>query len=565
MAHTLSNNQLLIKQCIEEDYADSEGYDSVNTYFEYFASKHILKDHDMSNDEIESGIIGGGLDGGCDAIYTLLNNEIVLHDQVSTLTAPKGSQLAFNIIQAKYTHGFNEDAIMKWKAVCSNLLNISNSVDGFVDRYNEDVRENFTIFRDSLAKLVRQQVKLSFHFYYATIATEVHPNVCAQSEELKGIIKGLFPAASVDVTFVGADELMALYNSDAEVTVNLEMPTPPISTGDSNDFVALVNLATYYKFITDDSGKLHTNFFEANVRDYQGKNSVNSGIAESLADESSDDFWWHNNGVTILSEKVTLPTYREMAITNPEIVNGLQTSNEIYNYYSTNPAKLENEKRKILVRIIVPSSEESRDKIIAATNSQTAIPKSSLRVTDPIHLQIEMYFKNRGLYYDRRKNYYSNQHKKASDIIGVSFLAQCLISILLQKPDYARARPSTLLTDDSTYHVLYEENQDLEVFYKCAAIGKMVKTNLKNTQGYQPAERSDILFYLLYAVVAKTVGKSIITVSDIKNINIAQITDDVINNTKVQVYENYIALGGNGRVAKSGDFLARIVELLNLG
>ena len=58
--------------------------------------------------------------------------------------------------------------------------------------------------------------------------------------------------------------------------------------------------------------------------------------------------------------------------------------------------------------IIVPDNEESRDQIIFATNNQTNIPKATLRVTDPIHLQIEMYFKSRGLFYDRRKNYYKN-------------------------------------------------------------------------------------------------------------------------------------------------------------
>lgn len=75
-----------------------------------------------------------------------------------------------------------------------------------------------------------------------------------------------------------------------------------------------------------------------------------------------------------------------------------------------------------------------------------------------------MYFKNRGLYYDRRKNYYKNQKKKSIDIISVSFLAQCLISLILRKPDFARARPSTLLTDEETYKFLYEDNQDLEAY-----------------------------------------------------------------------------------------------------
>ena len=74
--------------------------------------------------------------------------------------------------------------------------------------------------------------------------------------------------------------------------------------------------------------------------------------------------------------------------------------------YDSHKELLETESRNVLVRIIVPESEEARDNIIFATNNQTNIPKSSLRVTDTIHLQIEMYFKSRGLYYDRRKNYY---------------------------------------------------------------------------------------------------------------------------------------------------------------
>ena len=84
---------------------------------------------------------------------------------------------------------------------------------------------------------------------------------------------------------------------------------------------------------------------------------------------------------------------RELQIVNPEIVNGLQTSMEIYNYFSENREALESEKRSILLRIIVPDNEESRDQIIFATKNQTNIPKATLRVTDPIHLQIEMYFK----------------------------------------------------------------------------------------------------------------------------------------------------------------------------
>lgn len=80
---------------------------------------------------------------------------------------------------------------------------------------------------------------------------------------------------------------------------------------------------------------------------------------------------------------------------------------------------------------------------------------------------------------------------------------------MLQKPDFARARPSTLLTDEDTYSELYEKNQDLEIFYKAARIGRAVKNNLRLTSEITTAERSDILFYLIYAVVSNRLQKKI--------------------------------------------------------
>ncbi len=225
---------------------------------------------------------------------------------------------------------------------------------------------------------------------------------------------------------------------------------------------------------------------------------------------------------------------------------------------------LESENRNVLIRVIVPASEESRDNIIFATNNQTNIPKSSLRVTDTIHLQIEMYFKSRGLYYDRRKNYYKNQKKKAADIVGVSFLAQCLISIFLRKPDFARARPSTLLTDDETYKKLYESNADLEVYYKTALLGKKVQTNLAKTSEMTSAERNDVLYYLLYGVSAKIFCKKDITFLDVKSMNMDIVTDDLINELKIVIYAKYKELGGNGRVAKSDTFITEIDNILGL-
>lgn len=559
----LTNNQILMKELIKGEYEDNGTYLSVDDYFEFFAAQQCLKSFGLSDDEIESCITGGGNDGGCDSIGIFLNGDILTADQIENVTAPKSSLLELWIIQSKNETSFKEDVLMKWKTVSDNLLNMSNEDKDFTSRYSAIVIERFKDFRDTVKNLIRSQIKISIHYAYVSLAVDLHPNIQQQADELCVKVKEIYPASDVYVKFIGANELMELYNKVDDVSVELELADAPISLMGNSDYVALVNLDKYYSFITDENGKLQKGYFEANVRDYQGKNSVNTCIAETLNNNNGEDFWWLNNGVTILAEKITPVTAKTLLIANPEIVNGLQTSREIYNFILENPEAGASEKRNVLVRIIKPVSEESRDNIIFATNNQTNIPKSSLRVTDNIHLHIEMYFKSRGLYYDRRKNYYKNQKKKASDIVGVSFLAQCLISIILRKPDYARARPSTLLTDDDTYNTLYDEKNSLDAYFKTAQIGIRIRNNLKKTSTMTTAERSDVQFYLLYAVVVDALGKKKVKFSDMAQLDVESISEDQINSLKESVYKKYKELGGNGRVAKSDSFIKKIDELID--
>lgn len=558
----LTNNQLLLKEIISQEYKDNNQFASLDTFFELFSASQILKDYAFSNEEIESGLIGGGNDGGCDTAYVLLNNEIITSDQIESLDCPKGSSLQFIIIQSKNTLGFGEDAIMKWKTISDNLLEMSNDINQYKNRYSEGVRDVFMLFRDAMTKLITKQPKIAFNFYYVTLGIDVHPNTAAQAEELKDTVQRKYPSATISVNFVTADDLMKLYNSEPDAHITIELADQAITLGKQNEYVTLINIANYYKFITDSSGNLLKGIFESNVRDYQGSNSVNSCIADSLKNKNTEDFWWLNNGITILSDKITLITNRQLSIDNPEIVNGLQTSTEIYNYFSENKDRLVSENRNVLVRFIVPDSEEVRDDIIFATNNQTNIPKSSLRVTDAIHLQIEMYFKSRGLYYDRRKNYYKNLKKKANDIISVSFLAQCLISILLRKPDFARARPSTLLTDDKTYNQLYSENSNLSVFYNIGKLGKIIQNNLRKTPDWTSSEKNDVLFYVIYGVAIKLLGKTDIKPIDMENFNFNSMSDEFINSVKELVYNKYVELGGDGRVVKGPNFITQIEDIM---
>ena len=81
----LTNNQLLLKEIISQEYSENNQFASLDTFFELFSASQILKNYAFSDEELENGLIGGGNDGGCDAAYVLLNNEIITSDQIDSL------------------------------------------------------------------------------------------------------------------------------------------------------------------------------------------------------------------------------------------------------------------------------------------------------------------------------------------------------------------------------------------------------------------------------------------------------------------------------------------------
>ena len=256
---TKTNNQLLLEKCIEEEYKESTGYKTKNDYFEHFAASQVLKNFNLSDEEIDNGNSGGPLDGGCDNLYIFLNDELITTDQTENLNPRRGSYLDFHILQSKYTFSFKEDTIMKWKTTSDNLLNLSNELNKYTKRYNETIIETFTMFKNILEKLIRNQVKVRFFFYYITLGIEIPRNVEEQASELKVIIKEYYPSAEINVNFVTADQLMDMYNTDSEISVNLDLADQPISLSE-NEYISLVRIGTYFNFITDDNHNLRKSF-----------------------------------------------------------------------------------------------------------------------------------------------------------------------------------------------------------------------------------------------------------------------------------------------------------------
>ena len=267
-------------------------------------------------------------------------------------------------------------------------------------------------------------------------------------------------------------------------------------SGFGTAYLCLVPLRKFYEFITDSdkNAALRGHIFEANVRDYQGQVAVNKEIRTTLAASGSEEFWWLNNGITVIASKVTA-SGDTFSITDPLIVNGLQTSYGIYSHFRQ--ANVADDKRTILVRIIENNVPQSVDRIIKATNSQTSIPRVWLHATEDIQRKIESALRAVDLYYDRRKNYHRNQGVPATKIVTIPYLAQALATIVLQKPDDARARPTTVA--ERNYEQLFSDKFPVALYGKCALILKHADEFLDGVD-IEKGQRLNVLFYLaMYA------------------------------------------------------------------
>lgn len=540
-----TNDPVLVKQLLEQRKADLDPEASDSDFFELFVAEELLKDHGLSYDELASGLVGGSNDGGIDGLWFFANGELVQED--SDLSSLKRNvDLELIIMQAKRSPGFGEEPINKLMAATENLLNLSNDLSAYTERYSEPLLASVGVFRDTYRKLTASFPDLRIRFVYATLGSEVHPNTKAKAADLQAKIPALFSSAEPHFEWVGASELLTLARRQPKRSFKLSLAESPISATGAVAYICLVRLVDLQDFISDEQGGLRAGLFESNVRDYQGRTEVNKEIRDSLQTQGPEDFWWLNNGITVLASKAT-QSAKTLTLEDPQIVNGLQTSRQVFEHF-TGGGDTDDE-RLVLVRVIVPEVDESRDRIIKATNSQTYIPPASLKATDKIQRDIEEFLKGHGLFYDRRKNFYKNQGKPVADVVGIPKMAQALMAIILARPDTARARPSSLIKSTSDYNRIFSEDHPIEVYLACIRIVRAVEIHLKS-RDLASKDRNNVRFYAALEVARDVTGEDIPSLSQLKARALVVIAESTVQACADRVLRCFAELGGTDQVAK---------------
>ncbi|MCR5602502.1 MAG: AIPR family protein [Lachnospiraceae bacterium] len=220
-------------------------------------------------------------------------------------------------------------------------------------------------------------------------------------------------------------------------------------------------------------GNLERRLFDSNVRDYLGLNPVNRDILNSLKKCEGPDFWWLNNGITIIGSKATI-VGNSISITDVQIVNGLQTSESIYQYLSGEASEsvVESDSRSVLIKVIVSTDKEINDSIIYATNNQTNVNVTALRATDKIQKDIEKILKTNGIYYERKTHFYENQGMTKESIITPLSIAAGYICLIYKNPIIATSLKQKFMRDNRKYEKVFSASSDIKVWVPIAILLK---------------------------------------------------------------------------------------------
>jgi len=523
------NDKILIDGIIDDRIEIKLPSEKRDEAFEYFSFEQILKDYDLSTDELKNGSVDGRNDGGIDGFFIIVNGHY-LSDPLSFNWPKTGSILEVWIITCKHHETFKQAPLDNLAASLAELLDFSIENEQLSGEYSEQVLKQRNNLKFAYRKVSPRLTQFSINFSYASRGNtdDIGSSIESRGNQITQIAKDSFGNCGSEFYFHGSTELIELHRKSPNFS--LEMPfVEALSRGER--YVLLVNLNDYFNFISDE-GKLRRYLFDSNVRDFMGLNRVNEDIKGTLNVHDSPDFWWLNNGVTILATGASV-IGKSIQIEDIQIVNGLQSSESIYRHFSS--GGLDPNNRSILVKIIVSKDDEVRDSIIRATNNQTNVELASLHATDKIQRDIEDVLKRSGLYYERRTNFYKNQDISTEKILTPLYLASGFVNLILKSPHQATGLKSRFMKSDTAYENVFSTDTDLNVWPQIGYILKRTDnfletvrpTGAKGSERFLKTKRQ----FLSFLTISRLLGSFNFNVHQLVNLDIARFSIDELSTT----------------------------------
>lgn len=171
------------------------------------------------------------------------------------------------------------------------------------------------------------------------------------------------------------------------------------------------------------------------------------------------NFWYLNNGIAIVCAGYKYVPGRanpKITLVDPQIVNGCQTSNVLFEVWKEHPNKLP--QIEVLVRIYATADEATSRQIALATNTQSRIISRDLKANDLIQFKIESALALHGFQYVRKREL--GHVRPSENKVEPLRVGQVFIAGVLGEPHRANSDSDSIL--DARYDQIFNEKLNIE-------------------------------------------------------------------------------------------------------
>ena len=192
----------------------------------------------------------------------------------------------------------------------------------------------------------------------------------------------------------------------------------------------LTPVVSVYRMYRDALEKSYP-IFDMNIREYLGNQRINKKIYETLLDkEERKNFFYYNNGITVICDNMSkietsiskFNMNANFTVDNPQIVNGCQTVNSIYEALKNiDPDELEKDFKDTFVMLKILQIDRKNvvedglyKNIVKYNNSQNSIDEKTFEKNNEYFRRIQREFEEKGfllLIKQSDKNTYGNKYK----------------------------------------------------------------------------------------------------------------------------------------------------------
>jgi hypothetical protein len=371
--------------------------------------------------EAESLLTEGGGDAGVDAIDI---GDVI--DDEFTVTIFQGKY----VFDLEKESNFPANSVQKLVSAIGSIFDPNKNIE-----MNEDLKPKVEEIRSLISDGKIPSVKCVF----------ANNGLRWNQEGENHINNSPYPKSIVQFEYFNHNDIIDFIKSKKPIEATLKLSGAAIQEDFNFKRVIVGKLnvrevATLFDTYQDD-------LLEMNVRKHLGlgKSRVNLGIQQTLLGNKKDNFYFYNNGITMICSQflhnALQSTDWQVRVKGIQIINGGQSCKTIQHVISENPT-IDYSQVYVLVRLyeLPEGNDDLITAVTIATNSQNPVDLSDLRANDEIQKKLELDIAGLGYTYKRKKDL----NLSTPEVILSSVAAESIYSIWRDKPYLAKYKKAEL-------------------------------------------------------------------------------------------------------------------------